>query len=127
METILSFDEPKKAMTTEAHNKEYMSDCGVPGTFVPNMSKEDMEKWKAKYVELGDTRIEIRKTMNGVQLLIIVYKYPRVVDRYDYKNRDEWNKRHNSVVISMNGKLDMSWSDYYTMGQAIKEARDILT
>ena len=70
---ILNFDKPKKVRSTEEHNEEFQSDSRIPGTFVPNMSKKDMNKWKAKHIKGEDERIEIRKTLDS-QLLVIVYK-----------------------------------------------------
>ena len=50
MEKLLCFDKPKKVRSTEEHNKTYMSDSGIAGTYVPNMSEEDKNKWKAKHI-----------------------------------------------------------------------------
>lgn len=122
---MLDFEKPKKVCSTEEHNKKYSSDSGIAGTYVPNMSKEDMGKWKAKHITGEDERIEIRKTINGVQLVIIVYKKARPV-KWDYNNRDEWSKRHQDVRISMNGKLDLMWNDFWDMQEAVKEALEIL-
>lgn len=123
--TLLNFDIPKKINTTKAHNEKYLSDSGVNGTYVPNMSKEDMESWKAKHIKGTDERIEIRKTFHGVQMLIVVYKKPNPVE-YSYKNRDAWNKRHNDVKMSMNGKLDLTLDEFFDINEAVKEAFEIL-
>ena len=58
---LLSFDKPKKVRSAEEHNKMFSSDSGIAGTYVPNMSKEDQLKWKAKHIKGDDERIEIRK------------------------------------------------------------------
>lgn len=79
MNKLLCFDKPKKIRNTKEHNEMYSSDSGVAGTYVPNMSEEDKNKWKAKHIKGEDERIEIRKTINGVQLLIVVYKRERPV------------------------------------------------
>ena len=125
MEKLLCFDKPKKVRSTEEHNKTYMSDSGIAGTYVPNMSEEDKNKWKAKHIKGDDERIEIRKTMNGVQILIVVYKKERPV-KWNANNRDEWNKRHQNVQMSMNGKLDMTWDEFWDINEAVKEALEIL-
>ena len=125
MEKLLCFDKPKKVRSTEEHNEIYMSDSGIAGTYVPNMSEEDKNKWKAKHIKGDDERIEIRKTMNGVQLLIVVYKKERPV-KWNANNRDEWHKRHQNVQMSMNGKLDMTWDDFWDINEVVKEAFEIL-
>jgi hypothetical protein len=63
--SLLSWDKPKKARTTEEHNDTFVADGAPPGTYVPNMSDEDQEKWKAKKVGGKDLRVEIRKTVSG--------------------------------------------------------------
>ena len=120
---ILSFEKPKKLRKTEEHNKMYQSDSGIAGTYAPNMSKEDQNLWKAKHIKGDDERIEIRKSIGGAQMLIVVYKKIRYVPW----NIDstEWNKNHNNVRISMNGKVDMLFHEYDHMVQAIIEAKGI--
>jgi hypothetical protein len=125
MESILSFEKPKKVRDTETHNKTYQSDSGVAGTYVQNMSKEDMNKWKAKHIKGDDERIEIRKTIEGVQLLVVVYKKENPV-KWDANNRQAWYKRHNNIHMSMNGKLDMTWDNWWDLQEAVKEALEIL-
>lgn len=137
---VLSFETPKKLRSAEKHNAIYQSDSGIAGTYVPNMDKRDMELWKAKHIKGDDERIEIRKTLEGVQLLVVVYKkaYQPKHPKYpsDYNNvcahgkyaheRTEWMKRHQNIRISMNGKLDMTYDDYWDLSEAIKEAMEIL-
>ncbi len=141
---ILDFDKPKKVRTTEDHNNLFSSDSGVAGTFVPNMSKEDMKKWKAKHIGGDDERIEIRKTLGGSQVLIVVYKdsyhppYPKYPDtKYSdsayhvnlakYKEKQkEWYKRHEEIKLSMNGKVDMTFEEYAEMREAITEAKMLM-
>jgi len=146
MEKLLTFDKPKKVLSTEKHNKRFQSDSGVAGTYVPNMSEEDKNKWKAKHITGTDERIEIRKTIGCSQLLIIVYKkayqpsYPEFPE-YDGGGKDAywedanniyrvqrtaWEKRHQDVRISMNGKLDLTWDDFWDIQEAVKEAFEIL-
>ena len=65
---ILSFETPKKLRSAEKHNEMYQSNAGVNGTYVPNMSKEDMNLWKAKHIKGSDERVEIRK-------LLVVHRF----------------------------------------------------
>ena len=126
---ILSFDTIKKVKTTEEHNSTYSSDSGIAGTYVPNMSKDDMQKWKAKHIKGDDERIEIRKTMHGTQLLIIVYKKNNKIsweEAIRTNQRNEYHKKHQDIHISMNGKLQLDLNDYKELNIAIDEAKDIL-
>jgi len=135
---VLSFEVPKKLRSAEKHNEMFQSDSGIAGTYVPNMSKEDMDLWKAKHIKGEDERIEIRKTLDGVQVLVVVYKkeyqpkypknYPTDVNKVgEYTRlRTEWTKRHQNVRMSMNGKLDMTYDHWWDLSEAIKEAMEIL-
>ncbi len=104
---ILSFDKPKKVKTTKQHNELYSSDCGCPGTFIPNMSEKDNLKWKAKHIQGDNERIEIRKSIGGTQLLIVVFK------------------KKNNIKISMNGALYLSFLHYKELQNAIRESFEI--
>lgn len=119
---ILNFDIPKKLRSAEKHNKTYQSYSSIAGTYVPNMSKVDMKSWKAKHIKGIDERIEIRKSVRGVQLLLVVYKKRNDV----IWESGNWHKRHQDINISMNGKLDMTFNDFLDMEEAVKEAIVIL-
>ena len=141
---LLSFDKPKKIRSTEEHNKMFPSDSGISGTYVPNMSKEDQLKWKAKHIKGDDERVEIRKEFGGVNLVVIVYKnpydppYPEYPSRkygtpqYEeeykkYKEAEkEYYKKHDQIKISSNGTMNISWKDWWELQDAIKEAFEIL-
>jgi hypothetical protein len=102
---MLSFDKPKKLRTTKEHNDIYSSEAPAAGTYVPNMSGEDCLKWKAKHIKKGDDpRIEIRKSTNSAQMLLVV------------RNDD-------TVTFSSNGKAKIVIGD---LMEALNEAREIL-
>ena len=125
---VLTFEKPKKVRTSEEHAVSHMSDCGVPGTYVPNMSQADNERWKAKHIKGDNERIEIRKSLDGVQLVIVVRKNPPPKKPRGW-DHNEWKKYHeeqNNIKISMNGSLWLSFKDHDDMNQAITEAIDIL-
>ena len=130
---ILDFDKPKKIRSTKEHNEMFQSDTDVTGTYVPNMSKKDMAKWKAKHIKGEDERIEIRKTLDS-QLLIIVYKnpynpkYPKSDTSFEeYKTQQkEWQKSHLDIRISMNGPCQLSFIDWNDLMGAVWEANEIL-
>lgn len=122
--SLIDFNKPKKIRSTEEHNKMHSSDSGVAGTYVPNMSDADRKKWKGIHVKGTDERIEIRKTIGGTQLLVIVYKNVRFT--HWKENQAEWYKNHNNVRMSMNGKLDMTFEEYDELTKVIEEAKEIL-
>jgi hypothetical protein len=92
--------------------------------------------WKAKHIKGENERIEIRKTIGGTQVLIVVYKkeflpsYPswdwnkndEAAKEQHRKDLDNWYKRHEKVTISMNGKLNLSLKDVTELQNAIAEA-----
>lgn len=123
---ILDFDAPKKIMKEEERREKYSSDCSVPGTYVPNMSKADNYKWKGKHIKGIDERIEIRKCVMGVQLLCIVYKDE---ERYEKETNEYYSREkliHNKIHLSANGKMCLTSKDWSELNEAIKEAVDIL-
>ncbi len=103
---ILNFDIPKKIRSADEHNIMYCADGAVPGTYVPNMSKEDMYRWKAKHIRGANERVEIRKTIIGTQMVVIV-------------SRDE-------IKISSNSAIHFSPDDWNEFLTAVQEAKDIL-
>jgi len=76
--------------------------------------------------------IDIRRTIRGgsshfAQILITVYKKPNIVPWDSGKAKlKEFYAGHSDIIISMNGKCDMDFETYYTMGEAILEAKTIL-
>lgn len=122
--SLIDFNKPKKIRSTEEHNQMYSSDSGIAGTYVPNMSKADREKWKGNHIKGTEERIEIRKTFHGVQLLIVVYKKISFTDWH--VNRDAWRTNHNNVRISMNGKLDLTFDEYDELTEVVAEAKELL-
>ena len=126
---ILTFEKPKKVRKTEEHNIKFMSDSGVNGTYVPNMSEDDMKRWKAKHIEGDNERIELKKTLHGVQLVIVVRKnkpkkYPS--GAWNSPAHKQWYEQRDNIKISMNGSLWMSFDEQIEMQQAIEEAKTIL-
>ena len=84
----------------------------------------NVDVWKAKHIKDEHERIEIRKTIRGVQLLLVVYKKSNPVE-FSSNNREEWLKRHQDIKLSMNGKLDMTWDEWQDLNEAAKEAFEI--
>lgn len=104
---ILSLEKPKKIRSTETHNSMHSSDSGVAGTYAPNMSRADMERWKGKLISGEDRRVEIRKSVGGVQVLIIV-------------------RPDKTVRISMNGPAVMDKKTFRDFHTVVDEAYELL-
>jgi hypothetical protein len=120
---LLCFDKPKKAHSTEDHNIACSSDCGIPGTYVPNMSREDRAEWKGKIVgkKKGCPQVEIRKDsfvtvigLNGYN-----YKWYRVGD----KSSDTSGL---NIHVASAGPIQMTFKDWEEWNQVIEEAKEIL-
>jgi hypothetical protein len=122
--SLIDFNKPQKIRSTDEHNQMHSSDSGVAGTYVPNMSEADGKKWKGKHIKGTDERIEIRRTIGGTQLLVVVFKSVRFT--HWKVSQEEWYKNHNNVRISMNGKLDMTFYDYDQLTKVIEEAKTLL-
>lgn len=104
---LLNFNKPKKLRSTDEHNKTYQSDSGISGTYVENMDNASRQKWKAKHITGKAERVEIRKSMKWINLVIIVYK-----------NTD--------VKMSTNGKLEMTLQEFRNIQIAIDEALNLM-
>jgi hypothetical protein len=111
--SILSWEKPKKARSTDAHNEAHQSDTGIPGTYVPNMSDADKDRWKAKKVGGKRPRVEIRKTARGAGLIDGKPTYAQVL----------LVVTADKVQVSSNGKAVLNAEE--VMG-AIGEARAVL-
>ena len=62
---------PRRAMSREEWGN--ISADGAPGgVYTPNMSESDRRLWKAKRIGGADRRVEIRKSLGGTQMLIVV-------------------------------------------------------
>jgi hypothetical protein len=113
---LLCFDKPKKAHSTEDHNIACSSDCGIPGTYVPNMSRKDLAKWKGKVVgtRRGKPQVEIRK--DGFVIVVGLKGY-----KYKYYDPDNLN-----IHIASAGPIQMTFKDWEEWNQVIEEAKEIL-
>jgi hypothetical protein len=149
---ILMWDKPQKVQSTQEWKDAHGFDGGPVGGFVPNMSKNDEERWKAKLtgVKLGFPQVEIRKSTAGAQMTIIVnlgkgynykhylaisktyggktpadFRYPMTQDEIDrYAARD--STAGINVHVALNGAAQMSFQDIEDMHLAISEAKAAL-
>lgn len=123
----ISWDKPQKIRTSEEHGDIFSSDTGVHGTYVPNMSTEDMNKWKGtiKYKTTDHPFIELRKTFNRdhcyAQMFVIV-----ALNGYKYKNDLPETSKSTNVRISCNGPVAMDLNDWCELNENIQEATAML-
>ena len=114
---LLDFSKPEKVRSTEEHNEGTASDCGVPGTYVPNMSREDREKWKGKIIGKSGKRplqIEIRKNSSVTVVGLKGYKYK-------FYDTDKFN-----IHVASSGPIQMTFKDWEEWRQCVEEAKKIL-
>ena len=105
--TVLYWQTPKRRTPVADWKKDNVFDGGPPGGYLPNMSDEDMLKWKAKLVGVSTSTpaVEIRKTA-GSEIKLVV--------------------REHDHDMSMNGKAKLTAADFHNMFEAVKEARAVL-
>lgn len=137
--TVLSWEKPEKVMSVEEW-KSISADDAPPGVYMPNMSQADAEKWKAKlkYKGTDHPHVEIRKTVRGTQLLIIValdgWKYRPsghvVGESPNGDNERGWDgyaTKGYQVRMSVNGPMWWKWPEFLDLTFAVHEARKVLT
>jgi len=126
---ILTFAKPKKAQPVEEWQK-ISADDAPPGVYSPNMSAEDRELWKAKLVGSRSKchRIEIRKTLSGSQVVVVVNG-----NMAHYEAAEGWGSHWKNrealahgVKISANGAMIFTPTDWTDLNRAVMEARAIL-
>lgn len=112
---MLFWGTPTKVRSTDEHNATHVADSAPPGVYVPNMSSQDMARWKAKKVNGQDPRVEVRKSTKGTlrpgerspsfaQALLIV-------------------RPDGTVTISSNGKAEFNIVE---LAEALIEAQETL-
>ncbi len=100
--------------------KSISADGAPPGTYTPNMSREDAAKWNAKLCghRSGHPQVEIRSSRGGSQLLVIVSLEANI----KYQGRTS----QCNVRMSANGPLHFSFDDWQNLNLAIEEAKEKL-
>jgi hypothetical protein len=117
---LIKWDKPRKIRSAESRAKMYSSDSGVPGTYVPNMSVDDMKSWKGKVVGMnnGHPQVEIRKH----PFLMIV----SVDGGYKYKFYTPENTGRFNVHISSAGPIQLTFDEWEEMKLVVEEAKEKL-
>ena len=121
--SLLNFDKPAKRRSTKEHNAKFSSDSGI--SFVPNMSDEDNERWKAVSFNVGrpDARVELRKYLGGANVLIIV-----ALNGWNYKNESRGDSKWGdtlglNVRFSVNGPIKATFAEFTEINAIIEEAK----
>ena len=104
-----------------------MSDCGVPGTYVPNMSDEDNRSYKAKFVGGEMPRVEVRVS-RGAEILVKLKN--KILAEPNQWQDPKWDiiRDHGrkNVKISMNGPAEFTWLEWEEFKKAIEEGFEAL-
>jgi len=112
--TILSWDKPKLEEDYATWASRHVADSAPPGVYIPNMSKEDRRKWKAKLVgkRSGDLTVEIRRECGSLVAIKVgtVRQGKTILVDYD-------------IAISANGPIWLTLVEWDEMQQAIEEAK----
>lgn len=122
--SILSWDKPKRARTPKEHAETFGAEDAPPGVYVPNMSDEDAEKWKAKVTgqKRGILQVEIRKRIRSTQLTLIVCSKGGYVHKW-HGETDRHPTEGINIHLSINGPLQMTFHEMDEMQDAVAEAR----
>lgn len=123
---MINWDKPKRVRSVE---KQKELDGGEHPMFVPNMNDTDMETWKGKVVNKTKphAHVELRRTYNGTQILMIVAE-----NGYNHKWYKVGGEGHvdttgfAGVRISANGPFEMPFNAIVEWATVIGEARSHL-
>lgn len=127
--SILVWDKPAQVMTPEEYAA-ISADGAPPGVYVPNMSKEDTYKWRARKIGGKDPRVEIRKTVSGRArkaadgswITSVTYAQVVLIVRPLGSAEGETG----SVRMSMNGTAEFDSGEWAELAAAVAEAREAL-
>lgn len=123
------------ATSAKDYAESYVFDDGPAGGYDGNMSQADKLRWKAKLFNKGkpDSRVELRKTFDSTQLVIIV-----ALNGWAYKTHEKpevavsgsgrWftSTLGPNVRMSMNGPLMLTFDQFHEIDEAVKEAHKAL-
>jgi hypothetical protein len=135
--SVLMWEKPKPIMSKE-ERASYQADGAPPGTWMPNMSREDEMRWKAKFVgkTTGFPQVELRR--NGMVVILSKrgYKYQRydcrqtpenLADYAEKKKQYKWDDELDNVVhIASSGSQAMNMQEYQDFTNALKEGWEAL-
>lgn len=129
--SILSWDKPAKARSHDDHVANTSADGAPPGCYVPNMSREDAMKWKAKVVgaKVGFPQVEIRRDGVVIVLSLRGYKYKQYDLRLSEENIKKWksygwyskSEEPTLVHIATSGPMQFTMQELNEFQQAIAE------
>lgn len=121
---MINWDKPKKVRTTEEHNKMYSSDSGIPGTYVPNMSEEDLYSWRGKLVgqRTGFPHVELRKAFTADVLIYVSLGEGFKISKYEGPDQTKGI----NVRISSNAAISLTFEELQELNLVIEEAKEKL-
>ena len=116
---IIMWKKPRKARSSKDHIEMHQSDCEVPGTYVPNMSNDDMKRWKGKVVgtRVGHPQIEVRK-----------YPFVMILSNGGYKYKYYTREKTENIVfhLSTSGAIQFTADELDEFGKVIEEMKEKL-
>jgi len=123
MNKLLMWDKPQRAQSVADWKDSYGFDGGPASGYVPNMSDQDAQRWRAKLVgkSTHSPQVEIRRTL-GSQVLLIV----NLGGGYAYKGYKREHTQGVNVHFSVNGPLQMTFDELAELAQVVSEAREYL-
>ena len=137
MTGLLMWEKPKKAMSHEEHVVAHGSSAEAAGTYVPNMSDEDAGRWRARLAgqKKGPLRVEVRRTLNGAQIVLVVSEgniWPHREVWVDGGEDDDGHyelrppDRYANLKLTANGPLYATFEEWAEINAVIAEARAFL-
>jgi hypothetical protein len=122
---ILNFDKPKKVYSKAEYSRNFRSSAPAAGTYVPNMSDEDRERWKAKKILGKDPRIEIRKTVSGIDpsLRGRLFGNAAISNHHNCRAQILLIVRPDNVIMSGNGRMVFDTKTWKELQQIVEEAK----
>ena len=109
---------------------------GPTGGYVPQMSKSDAQRWKARHFNLGkeNARVELRKNFKATQVFIIVALDGwDLAAKHECRDSDKMNgyywkiTKGLNVRMTMNGPLLMTFDQFNEINQIVEEAKMFLS
>lgn len=93
------------------------------------MSTELKDNWKIKHITDNDERIELRKEINGCNILIVIRKNDPVPCPTGIWNNNSWRiyqSQRSNIKISMNNSLWLSFKEWEEIKEIIWDAKNLL-
>lgn len=119
MPSVLMWERPRRVMSKEQHQS-ISADGAPPGVYIPNMSRADRLRWKAKLTGTRRKKPQIELRRNGMVIVVAGSK------GYKYKARDRGPKFAHHMHITSNDAQVFDMAGWTTLVHAVEEARQVL-